>query len=190
MPWAWLYVRDFPRPLFLYLPKYWQNCDQIFCNVFMLMLQYRFLLYFEINVWMIYELCCVYAKNDLVNNTCGRGINKRIATPDFSVILARLDKVLILHYWNGQWFAKNVLVNHTWGRGINKNLCHTQVSAILARLDKILPHLILQCYAKNPLVLHTCGRGINQKLAVPTFVPFGQELTSSKNKQNTLSFLL
>ena len=39
------------------------NCDQIFCNVFMLMLQYRFLLYFEINVWMIYELCCVYAKN-------------------------------------------------------------------------------------------------------------------------------
>ena len=57
---------------FLYLPKYWQNCDQIFCNVFMLMLQYRFLLYFEINVLMIYESCCVYAKTVRSVHYCGQ----------------------------------------------------------------------------------------------------------------------
>ena len=62
----------------------------------MLMLQYRFLLYFEINVLMIYELCCVYAKNALVSDMCGRGINKKIAMPIFSVILARIDEILIL----------------------------------------------------------------------------------------------
>ena len=45
---------------------------------------------------MIYELCCVYAKNALVNDMCGRGINKKIAMPIFSVILARIDEILIL----------------------------------------------------------------------------------------------
>ena len=47
---------------------------------------------------MIYELCCVYAKNALVNHTCGRGINKKIVTPNFFVIY------LIL-----QCYAKNTL---------------------------------------------------------------------------------
>ena len=45
---------------------------------------------------MIYELCCVYAKNALVNDMYGRGINRKIATPIFSVILARIDEILIL----------------------------------------------------------------------------------------------